>query len=135
MNFKVALFLAGVIAATAESIESSQQMVEESSPAELAERCSKASMSVSPSKCARCRGAPQRRAARFRSAVNWRNGQNRANSRWWSAQVKYRNNKVRYWNSLWWPARVRQYHARRNYISRTYAAWYRRMIYNYNHCK
>ena len=117
MNFKVALFLAGVIAATADSIESSQQMVEESSPAELAERCS----DVNPSKCARCRGAPQRRATRIRNAVNWRNGQNRANSKWWSAQVATKNRQVRYWNSSWWPARVRTYNNRRNYINRTYA--------------
>jgi ribosomal protein L37E len=135
MNFKTTLLIAGALAvASANTEDMTNQMVEESSQA-LVERCSRASLSVNPSKCARCRGAPQRRAARLRQMYNWRNGQNRALSKWWSGRMAYRSRMMTYWRNTWWSAQVRAYNNRRNYINRTYASWYRTMQYNYNHCK
>ena len=135
MNFKTTLLIAGALAvAYANTEDMTNQMVEESSQA-LVERCSRASMSVNPSKCARCKAAPQRRAARFAAMYRWRNAQNKSLAAWWRGRLAYRSRMMKYWASTWWGAQVRSYQARARYINKIYASWYRSMQSNYNHCK
>ena len=139
MNFKTTLLIAGALAvANATEYRRSNRKTHEEAEASsqaLVERCSRASMSVNPSKCARCRGAPKRRSARFAAMYRWRNAQNKSLAAWWRGRLAYRTKMMNYWSRTWWSAQVRTYQARARYINKIYASWYKSMQYNYNHCK
>ena len=80
MNFKSLVFIAGAVAlASASSFEESTQ--------ELAQ----AECHPGYSRCTRCFGAAKKRANRYRAIVNWRNTQNKANSKWYHSKLAYRN--------------------------------------------
>jgi hypothetical protein len=124
MNFKSLVFIAGAVAlASASSFQESTQ--------ELAQ----AECHPGYSRCTRCFGAAKKRANRYKAIVNWRNSQNRANSKWYHRQLATRNRQYKYYSATWYAAQLKMYRARQRVIANRVRSWTAQTNRYYANCQ